>query len=137
LAGKDEFRTQLNDIIVKLSPPNEAAMVRSGDTGIFVSSSCMIVRVTNPDVIDPHYLAGWLTSPMGKGILGNGEVLRRGTFLTKTIPFPPIEKQREAGTTFSNILDATENILNIQDLLGETQTSTFLEFYDKDSPHES
>jgi hypothetical protein len=69
------------DIDVELSPSHEAAIVRPGDVGAFVSSSCMIVRVANPHVIDPYYLAGWLTSPMGKVVLGGEEVLPRNAFL--------------------------------------------------------
>jgi hypothetical protein len=45
--------------------------------------------------------------------------------------------QREASSTFSEILDALEHARAIQDLLKETQTNVLLEFDCKDANHES
>ncbi|MER6168140.1 hypothetical protein [Streptomyces violaceorubidus] len=90
------------------------------DIGTYAGSGVHHLRVTDPDLIDPWYLAGFLSS---------AEAGRQATSVTSSlstrsrvdprrvrIPLPPIDRQRAYGHAFRSIAEFTTAVRTVHDL---------------------
>jgi restriction endonuclease S subunit len=70
---QDSFLSQVDDIIIKLSPPFDNAVVTPEFAGCLVSSNCAIIRIENTSELDPRYLSAFLASSGPKKMLEESE----------------------------------------------------------------
>ena len=60
--NQDSLLSMVDDIIIKLSPPFDNAVVTPEFAGCLVSSNCAIIRIGNTSELDPRYLSAFLAS---------------------------------------------------------------------------
>ena len=113
--------TQVGDIVIKLSPPYDAAIVDDAAVGCIVPSFCAIIR--NPSAIDVHYLLAFLNSELCKQQLAitvagtTMTVLSVGKIKNVYVPVPSMAQQSEIGQRFM----ATQRKLRIIRKIGELE----------------
>ena len=67
--NQDSLLSMVDDIIIKLSPPFDNAVVTPEFAGCLVSSNCAIIRIDNTSELDPRYLSAFLASSGAKKTL--------------------------------------------------------------------
>ncbi|RSM46761.1 SAM-dependent methyltransferase [Actinoplanes sp. ATCC 53533] len=119
----DEVRNppiRRGDVLVPVVARHLAARVASDDdTGAYPSSSVYVLRI-DPTILDPWFLAGYLSSSdgsrqaerMGTSLVGDIRVdLRR-----VRVPLIPIDIQRAYGEAFRKLSEFTRTLRNAHDL---------------------
>ncbi|MEU6891145.1 N-6 DNA methylase [Streptomyces sp. NPDC046557] len=97
-----------------------ARVATGGDVGTYAGSGIHHLRVTDPELVDPWYLAGFLSSAEG----GRQAASVTSTLSTRTrvdprrvrIPLPPIGRQRAYGHAFRSIAEFTTAVRAVHDL---------------------
>lgn len=107
-----DLLTRPNDVVVKLSPPYESAVIGEGDAGALVSSSLMILRKRCDADVDMVFLTMFLNSEFARSQLQHnalGETtlqqLQRRRLAELEIPLPPMEEQERLAALFQNVQD--------------------------------
>lgn len=102
--------TKEGDIILKLSTPYDAAIVRKENVGILVTSFCAIIR-NNEVILDNEYLAAFLNSDVylkqAQAVTSGATmpILSIGKVKDMTIPVPSKEEQAEIGEYYTNLTE--------------------------------
>ena len=101
----DEKRiTKVDDIVLKLSTPYDAAIIDEDSAGCIVPSFCAIIQY--PDTIDKYYLLAYLNSETCKEQLKQQvagatiTVLSVGKVSNVQIPLIDIEEQKKIGRAY-------------------------------------
>ena len=112
--------TEIGDIVMKLSPPYDAAIVDKESEGAIVPSFCAIIKYDNS--IDPGYLLAFLNSGYCKDQLKmqvTGSVmtvLSVGKLANIDFPLPAKKKQKEIGDSFAEAQNKLRLIRRIAEL---------------------
>lgn len=95
----DQLRmTIAGDIVIKLSPPYNAAIISDCDEGLLVTSFCAVIRNISPSYC-PEFIVAYLNGPIAQaafreGIAGsNAPLLRVNTLKELEIPLISLDKQ--------------------------------------------
>lgn len=113
--------TQVGDIVIKLSPPYDAAIVDDTAADCLVPSFCAIVRGSSK--VDIHYLLAFLNSELCKRQLATSvagavmTVLSVGKIKNIYVPMPGAEQQHEIGQRYMG----TQRKLRIIRKIGELE----------------
>lgn len=113
----DSKITRTGDIVIKLSTPYDAAMIKKESENCVVPSFCAIVRY--PNYIDGNYLTAFLNSDFCKeqlkmqvaGVMMT--VLSVGKVLKVLMPKPSLEIQKEIGLKYIKTQEKLEIIKKI------------------------
>ncbi|MEU9946182.1 N-6 DNA methylase [Streptomyces lavendulae] len=109
------------DILLPTLAREVVTRVATGeDVGTYAGSGVHHLRVTDPELVDPWYLAGFLASAEG----GRQAASVTSTLSTRTrvdprrvrIPLPPIDRQRAYGHAFRSIAEFTTAVRAVHDL---------------------
>lgn len=112
--------TELNDIVIKLSTPFDAAIITEETVGCVVPSFCAIIR--NKETLDLDYLMAYLSSKYCKEQLRARvtgaimSILSIGKIKEIDVPVPSEEKQREIGRSFKRVQEKKHVIKQILEL---------------------
>lgn len=128
--------TKLGDIVIKLSTPYDACIIKEEDEGLLVPSFCAIIN-NIPDYISKDYLLAFLNSKVyqnqiKKLLIGqNLPILSIGQIKKVELPLPSIDVQEDIGNTYKGTLDKIKLLEKIISLESEYLESRFYELEEK------
>ena len=128
--------TKLGDIVIKLSTPYDACIIKEEDEGLLVPSFCAIIN-NIPDYISKDYLLAFLNSKVyqnqiKKLLIGqNLPILSIGQIKKVELPLPSIDVQKGIGNTYKGTLDKIKLLERIISLESEYLESRFYELEEK------
>ena len=123
--------TEIGDIVMKLSPPYDAAIVDEESAGSIVPSFCAIIKYDK--TLNPAYLLAFLNSSfckdqLKKQVTGSGMmVISVGKVSNIDFPLPPLEKQKEIGNSFEESQNKLKLIRQIAALESKKNDIVFKE----------
>ncbi|WP_031140294.1 hypothetical protein [Streptomyces xanthophaeus] len=108
------------DILLPTLAREVVARVATGeDVGTYAGSGVHRLRVTDPDLVDPWYLAGFLSSPEGgwqaASVTSTLGARSRVDPRRVRISLPPGDLQRAYGLTFRSITEFTTAVRGVHD----------------------
>lgn len=112
----NEFKTNVGDIVIKLSSPYDSCLITPEFEGLLIPSFCMKI-VVDEDLIDRDFFLAYLSSDFFKTELRNkcyGAVTaltKKSDFMRITVPEVPHNKQIEIGQRFRKVTQL-ENLMN-------------------------
>ncbi|MEU5146743.1 N-6 DNA methylase [Streptomyces yangpuensis] len=109
------------DVLLPVLAHEVVARVATGDdVGTYAGSGVHHLRVTDPELVDPWYLAGFLSSAEGgrqaASVTSSPSTRYRVDPRRVRIPLPPIDRQRAYGHTFRSIAEFTTAVRTVHDL---------------------
>lgn len=128
--------TKLGDIVIKLSTPYDACIIKEEDEGLLVPSFCAIIN-NIPDYISKDYLLAFLNSKVYQNQIKNlliGQnlpILSIGQIKKVELPLPSIDVQEDIGNTYKGTLDKIKLLEKIISLESEYLESRFYELEEK------
>ena len=128
--------TKLGDIVIKLSTPYDACIIKEEDEGLLVPSFCAIIN-NIPDYISKDYLLAFLNSKVYQNKIKNlliGQnlpILSIGQIKKVELPLPSIDIQEDIGKTYKGTLDKIKLLEKIISLESEYLESRFYELEEK------
>ena len=128
--------TKLGDIVIKLSTPYDACIIKEEDEGLLVPSFCAIINNV-PDYISKDYLLAFLNSKVYQNQIKNlliGQnlpILSIGQIKKVELPLPSIDVQEDIGNTYKGTLDKIKLLERIISLESEYLESRFYELEEK------
>lgn len=128
--------TKLGDIVIKLSTPYDACIIKEEDEGLLVPSFCAIIN-NIPDYISKDYLLAFLNSKVYQNQIKNlliGQnlpILSIGQIKKVELPLPSIDIQEDIGKTYKGTLDKIKLLERIISLESEYLESRFYELEEK------
>ena len=128
--------TKLGDIVIKLSTPYDACIIKEEDEGLLVPSFCAIINNV-PDYISKDYLLAFLNSKVYQNQIKNlliGQnlpILSIGQIKKVELPLPSIDIQEDIGNTYKGTLDKIKLLERIISLESEYLESRFYELEEK------
>ena len=128
--------TKLGDIVIKLSTPYDACIIKEEDEGLLVPSFCAIINNV-PDYISKDYLLAFLNSKVYQNQIKNlliGQnlpILSIGQIKKVELPLPSIDIQEDIGKTYKGTLDKIKLLEKIISLESEYLESRFYELEEK------
>lgn len=128
--------TKLGDIVIKLSTPYDACIIKEEDEGLLVPSFCAIIN-NIPDYISKDYLLAFLNSKVYQNQIKNlliGQnlpILSIGQIKKVELPLPSIDIQEDIGNTYKGTLDKIKLLERIISLESEYLESRFYELEEK------
>lgn len=128
--------TKLGDIVIKLSTPYDACIIKEEDEGLLVPSFCAIIN-NIPDYISKDYLLAFLNSKVYQNQIKNlliGQnlpILSIGQIKKVELPLPSIDIQEDIGNTYKGTLDKIKLLEKIISLENEYLESRFYELEEK------
>ena len=112
----NEFKTNVGDIVIKLSSPYDSCLITPEFEGLLIPSFCMKI-VVDEDLIDRDFFLAYLSSDFFKTELRNKcygtmtALTKKSDFRRITVPELPREKQIEIGRTFRKVTHL-EDLMN-------------------------
>lgn len=128
--------TKLGDIVIKLSTPYDACIIKEEDEGLLVPSFCAIINNV-PDYISKDYLLAFLNSKVYQNQIKNlliGQnlpILSIGQIKKVELPLPSIDTQEDIEKTYKGTLDKIKLLEKIISLESEYLESRFYELEEK------
>ena len=128
--------TKLGDIVIKLSTPYDACIIKEEDEGLLVPSFCAIIN-NIPDYISKDYLLAFLNSKVYQNQIKNlliGQnlpILSIGQIKKVELPLPSIDIQEDIGNTYKGTLNKIKLLEKIISLESEYLESRFYELEEK------
>ena len=128
--------TKLGDIVIKLSTPYDACIIKEEDERLLVPSFCAIIN-NIPDYISKDYLLAFLNSKVYQNQIKNlliGQnlpILSIGQIKKVELPLPSIDVQEDIGNTYKGTLDKIKLLEKIISLESEYLESRFYELEEK------
>ena len=128
--------TKLGDIVIKLSTPYDACIIKEEDEGLLVPSFCAIINNV-PDYISKDYLLAFLNSKVYQNQIKNlliGQnlpILSIGQIKKVELPLPSIDIQEDIGKSYKGTLNKIKLLERIISLESEYLESRFYELEEK------
>ena len=124
--------TKLGDIVIKLSTPYDACIIKEENEGLLVPSFCAIIN-NIPDYISKDYLLAFLNSKVYQNKIKNlliGQnlpILSIGQIKKVELPLPSIDIQEDIGKSYKGTLNKIKLLERIISLESEYLESRFYE----------
>ena len=128
--------TKLGDIVIKLSTPYDACIIKEEDEGLLIPSFCAIIN-NIPEYISKDYLLAFLNSKVYQNQIKNlliGQnlpILSIGQIKKVELPLPSIDIQEDIGKSYKGTLDKIKLLEKIISLESEYLESRFYELEEK------
>lgn len=112
----NEFKTNVGDIVIKLSSPYDSCLITPEFEGLLIPSFCMKI-VVDEELIDRDFFLAYLSSDFFKTELRNKcygtmtALTKKSDFMRITVPEVPREKQIEIGRRFRKVTHL-EDLMN-------------------------
>jgi hypothetical protein len=116
----DRYRVRTNDVFISIvgTIGRVAVIPQALDNAFLTENAARII--TTQDVLDPHYLSYWLSSPMGQGAISRLVVgstqpkLALSRIKQIRLPLPPFDEQRriaEVLGALDDLIDANRRLI--------------------------
>lgn len=125
--------TQLGDIVMKLSTPYDACIIREEDEGLLVPSFCVILRSSRECMINKEYLVTFLNSKFCEAQIkelvsgATTPILSTGTIRKINILIPAVTKQEQMALDFNKTIQKEKLLKKIIELEYEKINSEIYE----------
>lgn len=129
----EERITKEGDIAIKLSSPYDCALITSDDIGYVIPSFCALIRGVDENLLDLHYLVGYMNSSLAisdlvASINSTSMAMVRGKSLEELeIVFPTLQEQRVAGQAYRLSCMKKQSLQRMEDQQQKISDTVILE----------